>query len=152
MENWKSVRMKAALVVLHWRRKWQPTPIFLPGDNHGQKSLLGYSPWGHKESDMTEWLTQWSNNNSSNVLSPCQFHILCNSFSTVTAIEIRLPSAFIYTWFLLSHGSSSLQSFHMSFHLCYYTFYVSYFLFKFLRRRDLIRADNYGPARNTYNK
>ena len=32
----------------HWRRKWQPTPIFLPGKFHGQRSLAGYSPWGCK--------------------------------------------------------------------------------------------------------
>ena len=37
-----------------WRRKWQPTPIFLPGKSHGQKSLAGYSPWGRKEVDMTK--------------------------------------------------------------------------------------------------
>ena len=37
-----------------WRRKWQPTPIFLPGEFHGQRSLVGYSPWGCKESDMTK--------------------------------------------------------------------------------------------------
>ena len=36
-----------------WRRKWQPTPVFLPGESHGRRSLVGYSPWGHKESDMT---------------------------------------------------------------------------------------------------
>ena len=36
------------------RRKWQPTPIFLPGKFHGQRSLVGYSPWGHKESGTTE--------------------------------------------------------------------------------------------------
>ena len=36
------------------RRKWQPTPVFLPGGSYGQRSLAGYSPWGHKESDMTE--------------------------------------------------------------------------------------------------
>ena len=40
-----------------WRRKWQPTPVFLPGESHGQRSLGGYSPWGHKELDMTEQLT-----------------------------------------------------------------------------------------------
>ena len=40
-----------------WRRKWLPTPVFLPGEFHGQKSLVGYSPWGHKESDRTEQLT-----------------------------------------------------------------------------------------------
>ena len=37
-----------------WRRKWQPTPVFLPGKSHGQRSLVGYSPWGHKELDTTE--------------------------------------------------------------------------------------------------
>ena len=31
-----------------WRREWQPTPTFLPGESHGQRSLVGYSPWGHK--------------------------------------------------------------------------------------------------------
>ena len=40
-----------------WRRKWQPAPVFLPGKSHGQRSLGGYSPWGHKESDMTERLS-----------------------------------------------------------------------------------------------
>ena len=40
-----------------WRREWQPTPVFLPGESHGQKSLVGYSPWGRKESDTTERLT-----------------------------------------------------------------------------------------------
>ena len=37
-----------------WRRKWQPTPIFLPGESHGQRSLAGYSLWGLKELDTTE--------------------------------------------------------------------------------------------------
>ena len=39
-----------------WRRKWQSTPVLLPGKSHGQKSLVGYSPWGCKESDTTERL------------------------------------------------------------------------------------------------
>ena len=37
-----------------WRRKLQPTPVFLPEESLGQRSLVGYSPWGHKESDTTE--------------------------------------------------------------------------------------------------
>ena len=41
---------------MHWRRKWQPTPVFLPGEAHGQRSLAGYSPCGHEELDMTERL------------------------------------------------------------------------------------------------
>ena len=38
-------------------REWQPTPVFLPGEFHGQRSLAGYSPWGCKESDTNERLT-----------------------------------------------------------------------------------------------
>ena len=37
-----------------WRRAQQPIPVFLPGESHGQRSLAGYSTWGHKELDMTE--------------------------------------------------------------------------------------------------
>ena len=37
-----------------WRRKWQVTPVLLPGKSHGQRSLVGYSLWGRKESDTTE--------------------------------------------------------------------------------------------------
>ena len=39
-----------------WRRNWQPAPVLLPGKSHGWRSLVGYSPWGCKESDTTEWL------------------------------------------------------------------------------------------------
>ena len=39
-----------------WRRKWQPTPVFLPGKFHGQRNLADYSPWCPKESDTTELL------------------------------------------------------------------------------------------------
>ena len=42
-----------------WRRMWQPTPIFLAEKSHGQGSLAGYSPWSHKESDTTEWLSTY---------------------------------------------------------------------------------------------
>ena len=41
-----------------WRREWLPNPLFLPEKSHGQRSLVGYSSWGHKESDMTDQLTQ----------------------------------------------------------------------------------------------
>ena len=40
-----------------WSRKWQPTPVFLPGKFHGQRSLVGYNPWGCPESDMTVQLS-----------------------------------------------------------------------------------------------
>ena len=37
-----------------WRRKWEPAPVFLPEESHGERSLAGYSPWGREELDMTE--------------------------------------------------------------------------------------------------
>ena len=40
-----------------WRREQLPIPVFLPGEFHGQRSLAGYSPWGSKGSDTTEWLS-----------------------------------------------------------------------------------------------
>ena len=60
------------------RKKWQPAPVFLPGKSHGWRSLVGYSSWGRKESDTTEWLhslfSSWS------PLSPSiLFSSLCNS-------------------------------------------------------------------------
>ena len=63
------------------RRAWQPTPVFLPGEPHGQRSLAGYSPWDHKESDMTEatWHTRTVNSQFSSILQvrltvPAQRH------------------------------------------------------------------------------
>ena len=43
-----------------WKREWQPTPVFLTIEFHGQRSLVGYSPWSRKELDTTEQLTQWN--------------------------------------------------------------------------------------------
>ena len=43
-------------IIPNWRRQWHPTPVVLPGKSHGQRSLVGCSPWGHEESDMTERL------------------------------------------------------------------------------------------------
>ena len=40
--------------IIFWRRKWHPTPVFLPGKSHAQRRLVGYSLWGHKELDTTE--------------------------------------------------------------------------------------------------
>ena len=42
------------LIFMHWRRKWQPTPVFLPGESQGQGSLVGFRLWGRTESDTTE--------------------------------------------------------------------------------------------------
>ena len=46
----------ATTMLCIWRRKWQYIPVFLPGKSHGWRTLVGYSPWGRKESDTTELL------------------------------------------------------------------------------------------------
>ena len=50
----KRCRVDPCVGEIFWRRKWQPTPVFLKGETHGQRNLAGYGPWGHKELDMTE--------------------------------------------------------------------------------------------------
>ena len=56
---------------ISWRRKWQPTPVFLPGESQGQRSLVGYSPWGRKASDTTERLHFTSNSFKGSILLLC---------------------------------------------------------------------------------
>ena len=53
----KRCRLDPWLGKIPWSRKWQPTPVFLPGESHRQKSLVDYSPRSHTESDTTEQLT-----------------------------------------------------------------------------------------------
>ena len=50
MQLWNFYLLKKNLM------EWQPTPVFLPGESHGWRSLVGYSLWGRKESGTTEWL------------------------------------------------------------------------------------------------
>ena len=57
------------------RREWQPTPVFLPGECHGQRSLAGYSPWDCKESDMQKYIKYFKScnqNTSQKILFPPQ--------------------------------------------------------------------------------
>ena len=54
-EGWTRLSNFSSLFTfMHWRRKWQPTPMFLPGESQGQGSLVGCRLWGRTESDMTE--------------------------------------------------------------------------------------------------
>ena len=56
LETWVQVGRSSWGGKILWRRTWQSTPVFLPRESHGQRSLVCYSPWGHKELDMTEQL------------------------------------------------------------------------------------------------
>ena len=53
----QEIRLNPWVGKIPWRREWLPTPVFLPGEFHGQRSLVGYSPWGLKELDTAEGLT-----------------------------------------------------------------------------------------------
>ena len=54
MEESGRLQSMESLRVMHWRRKWQATPVFLPGESQGRGSLVGCHLWGRTESDMTE--------------------------------------------------------------------------------------------------
>ena len=76
------------------RKKWQPTPVFLPGKSHGYRSLVGYRPWGRKESDTTEQLhftsehSQWCNSES--LISRDFFIIPCTYIGIHRKINLNL--------------------------------------------------------------
>ena len=61
--------------MIPWRRKWQPTPVFLPGESHEQRSLAGYCPWDHKESDTTEH-THTHTHTHTDLIDHCLFCVL----------------------------------------------------------------------------
>ena len=73
-----------------WRREWQPTPVFLSGEFQGQRSLAGYSPWGCKELDMTEWLTH---THTYTFRLPPSLSVV-NSTAMTTAVHISSPTTF----------------------------------------------------------
>ena len=85
---------------VHWRRKQQPTPEFLPEDSHGQRSLAGYSPWSPKESDKTEQLgthTHTHTQSTTLVLYP----YIAKSQSMLASITV-LPVNIFFSWATLS--------------------------------------------------
>ena len=92
------------------RRKGQPAPVFLPGESHGQRSLVDYSPWGCKESDMTQWV----NNNSrfallKNLIMSVSLQMVLNCFLLLCLLKVVQPllsaisgPSFLNLFFLLS--------------------------------------------------
>ena len=66
---------------ISWSRKWQPSPVFLPGKFHGQWSLVGYSSGGHKESDMTEHKKEWGQVGGPLLNCVCFFSTIALGFS-----------------------------------------------------------------------
>ena len=77
--NW--VTSLSLFTFMHWRRKWQPTPVFLPGESQGQRSLVGCRLWDHTELDTTEATQQQQ-----------QEYYICNNW------RIRSSRAFCVQW------------------------------------------------------
>ena len=79
-------------------REWQPTSVFLPGESHGQRNLAGYSPWGRKASDTTEWL----------MLSPFTFTFQYDLELTALTMSVsHLHRVTVHSlWLLANHFSS----------------------------------------------
>ena len=86
-----------------WRREWEPTPVFLPGEPHGQRNLAGFSPWGHKESDTTEQLTlhYTCGPNGKEPICQCRRHKRCGFNPWIRKIPLEEGPAIhstILTW------------------------------------------------------
>ena len=98
-----------------WRRKWQPTPILLPEKSHGWRSLVGYSPWGHKESDTTERLHFTS-------LPRAVLMLLCY----IRTLWVQCTGIFLVNSFPTSDfGFTHLFNFCSSFFSLYFQAYLS---------------------------
>ena len=87
-----------------WRRKWQPTPVFLPEESHGQRSLAGCSPWGHRESDTTE-ATGHAPMDISHFISSVDGHLCC--------LHLRLLIIFLLWMFMYKYLCRLMFSFLM---------------------------------------
>ena len=81
-----------------WRREWLPTPVFLPGEFHGDRSLVGYSSWSHKELDTTEWLTHT--------------HTHTYSFKSSLYKWLKQPFRYQEPWLLRMHCDRTLYCLH----------------------------------------
>ena len=74
-----------------WRREWQPTPVSLPGESHGQRSLAGYSPWGRTELNTTEHAYMCKQLLSICIQPVCRLQILIKGQNTAQ-FEVRMQS------------------------------------------------------------
>ena len=91
-----------------WRRAWQPTPVFQPGESHGWRNLVGYSPWGRKELDMIECACTHV---GLILLEPIT--LPCADLLYQTGHSLRTGAASLdFRWFLCCHGVGTQQEFN----------------------------------------
>ena len=112
---------------ISWRRKWQPTPVFLPGKSHGWRNLVGYSPWGRKESDTTSNFTHIINHIILlNSLGSCDNEIVyVFVLSKVTILEQTFKNFIPFSIYMNCPC-------HSSFYLLMYLRVEAYYIFVFL--------------------
>ena len=110
-----------------WRREWQPTPVFLPGESHGQRSLVGYTLCGCKELDMTERLTHTCLPSWSSLVQTSLFCVLglCHSFKGCV-----LPPSFLFQYEQTIYRSTNSQPVFLFFCLFNTGEYVEYIVAK----------------------
>ena len=84
MQERQETQVRSLCGKIPWSRKWQPTPVFLPGKSHGQRSLAGLSPWGHIVSDMSEQLSKHIHTHNSKELN---INFLCQNINITTGID-----------------------------------------------------------------
>ena len=128
---------------LPWRRQWHPTPVLLPGKSHGRRSLVGYSPWGHEESDTTEWLhfhfsLSCIGEGNSNPLQCSSLENPRDSGAWWTAIYGVAQS---WTW--LKQLSSSSSSNFIMVHSVYHCILVVEFGISQILNKDIIKQEMY---------
>ena len=83
-----------------WRRAWQPTPVLLPGESHGWRSLAGHSPWGRKASDTT-WLSEWAQDLPDLGLAQlCSFTLVWWVYSSSAISKANLKGRHLNEWLL----------------------------------------------------
>ena len=88
-----------------WRREWQPTPVFLPGESQGQRSLVGYGAWGCKELDTTERLMQVTYK----IAAKCHRHVLPQASQELQSWKVRDPAHMdLPMWYCVSHNTNPL--------------------------------------------
>ena len=112
----KRCRLDTWVGKITWSRKWQPNPVFLAGESREQRSLVGYSPWGCKESDMTEYTHTHTHTHTHTLRDRSE--TFCNTIKSVTLCNFVFQSewqlsssyytlykqsflAFVIFWYLL---------------------------------------------------
>ena len=99
--RWRCEELWGGIPLHTWRRKWQPTPVFLSGEFHGQRSLVGYSPWGGKESDMSEWLTHTHTHTHTHTIA--HYRAFCHLTGCVSLTPFFSPYHFLFPFWNKYH-------------------------------------------------